>query len=279
MEDAQSCAQNWLLKRNVCIVAGTMKGGTSSMRCWLKSMEAQDSLSLPWDEPHFFDDDWEWRQGAEWYKKWFDASCKFIGDVTPSYMDLPDAIKRMKDLVPHARIVVLLRNPIDRALSNHNHDIRKGPHRIAEIEDVNIQKRWEKEIKKFRAGKPPDLRDMFGRGLYAKQLAHLWTLFPRSQVHVIISERFRSQPEKYVQEMRDFFGLPQREILENVEEVHVGVYEVDLNSKERRRLRDLYAEDVAKLKRMLNDSIDEWLDFSSNSDELESSMHLRGSDH
>jgi len=208
---------------------------------------------------HFFDADEEWAQGVARYVEWFDTSCRYIGDVTPSYMYMPAALERMRQLVPHARIVVLLRNPIDRALSNHNHDLAKGAERRAELLDLRLLPRCEKELS---AATLPGLRDVFRRGLYADQLERLCQLFPEEQVRVVISERFRANPAEVVAGVRSFFGLPAWQGSVSVPERHVRwEYEERLAAGERELLRDMYAEDVARLKAMLDDQLPEWQDF------------------
>ena len=136
-------AQRWLAARSVVIVPGAMKAGTCSLRSQLQWLGHGQDFFLPNQELHYFDEDEEFEKGAAYYSSWFcdaawaDWGPKTIGDVTPSYMYLPKAMPRIAELLPHARIVVLLRNPINRAVSHHNHDLSKG-------RDVGtLQERWQ----------------------------------------------------------------------------------------------------------------------------------------
>merc|ERR1719323_2015869 len=100
-----------------------MKCGTCALRSHLKAKEWEDGLALPWQEPHFFDEAEEFQRGPAHYASWFGWGYSWhppsvVGDITPSYLYIPEAVPRIRRLVPHAKLVVLLRNPVDRAVSH-----------------------------------------------------------------------------------------------------------------------------------------------------------------
>ena len=114
-EDAlkHAAAVRWFADRNVFVVPGAMKGGTCSLRHHLCATAWEDNLSLPWSEVHFFDDDKEHARGAAYYASWFQWegwSPRFVGAITPSYLYMPVVVPRLHQLVPHAKLVVMLRN-------------------------------------------------------------------------------------------------------------------------------------------------------------------------
>ena len=195
---SDAMASRWLASRRVVVVPGAMKSGTCSLRGQLQWMAYWDDLSLPSQELHFFDEDEEWARGPAYYASWFE-DCSIIGDVTPSYLYIPAAIERLADQLPQAQLVVLLRNPIARAVSHQNHDHDK------DRPVGSLSERYQHEMANY--GSPPSRWDAFRRGLYAEQIERLLQFFPADQVLVIIAERFRKQPERELRRVRAFLGL------------------------------------------------------------------------
>merc|ERR1712151_1447428 len=112
--------------------------------------------------------------------------------------------------------------------------------------DVQIRARWIKEISSRKQGSSPTKRDMFHRGLYYEQLQRILSHFPREQLHVVISERFKSSPCHVVEGVRRFFGLPTQSSEVSVADKHIRQNcSTKLTPEERHELRALYADDVA----------------------------------
>ncbi|CAE8633865.1 unnamed protein product, partial [Polarella glacialis] len=247
-----------------------MKGGTCSLRAHLQASAWEDNVSLPNEEVHFFDEEEDFARGPSYYASWFQWSEHWdppdmIGDVTPSYLYVPSAIPRLKQLLPHARIVVLLRNPITRAVSHHNHDLDKG----REVGTLLARFRGELGIREGSALSPlPQSRaDAFRRGLYADQLQRLLSCFPASQLLVVVSERYRAEPRRELRRIRSFLGLgPGLESQEAPAEFHVRatpdghgyVEQLQSTSPLRQTLREFYGRDVLRLRALLGDPIPEW---------------------
>ena len=100
------------------LVIGVQKGGT---RFLYHCLSQHPGITLPFDkEVHFFDRDF--KKGINWYKAFFPlklfSKSKIAGEITPRYIMNPDAPERSHTVLPNARIIVLLRDPIERA---HSH--------------------------------------------------------------------------------------------------------------------------------------------------------------
>lgn len=120
-----------------------MKSGTTSLRKYLlKSSKVCSSLT---QEVHFFDGKYE--KGIDWYKSNFPIlSRKKILDTTPSYMFKEMCLERIYKTVPNAKMIAVLRKPIERTISHYKHSKRNGEEtrdfRSAIEEDINmIEKR------------------------------------------------------------------------------------------------------------------------------------------
>src|SRR5919106_2306555 len=97
-------------------IAGTMRSGTTSLTRYFD--DHPQVYLAPTKEIHFFDLKYE--RGLDWYGTHFSGAngAPAVGEATPSYVYLRDAVDRMAATVPDARIVVTLRNPVDRAYSH-----------------------------------------------------------------------------------------------------------------------------------------------------------------
>jgi len=101
------------------IIIGTQKGGTSSLFSYLRQ-HSQLKLSGV-KEIHFFDSNY--LKGTNWYKshfplKWVNFNKK-TGEASPYYLFHPHVAKRVYDQCPKAKLIVMLRNPADRAYSHY----------------------------------------------------------------------------------------------------------------------------------------------------------------
>jgi hypothetical protein len=109
------------------IVIGGLKCGTTSLHHYL-SLHPQISMSRP-KELNFFVAELNWDLGPEWYASHFDRSAPVRGETSPHYTNLPrfaGVAERMRSLIPDARIVYMVRDPIDRMLSHYLHNLGAG---------------------------------------------------------------------------------------------------------------------------------------------------------
>jgi len=243
----------WLASKRAVIIPGVMKGGTCSMRAQLQALEKPLRLSLPTQEPHFFDNDEEFALGASHYAKWFDWNCEMIGDVTPSYMYLPKALLRLRQYLPQAKLIVLLRNPIGRAVSHHNHDLSKC-RKVGSLEE-----RWTREM--LQAAAEPSRSDAFRRGFYSEQLERILQHYPKEQVLVLISERCRQDPLQHLKLVANFLGLQEVPWLSPhiFAEQHVRKWYWEEPSHHlREKLQHFYGREVQRLRGLLGDALPEW---------------------
>lgn len=123
-----------------------------------------------------------------------------IGEATPIYLWDPDAPKLIRQTVPYARIVMSLRDPIERAHSQYLHSIKyKG--RKSSFYDA-LRRSYKSQEKVYgRSALYVEL------GMYYQQVKRYFDIFGREQVKVIIFEEFIRDPVKYVNEVLAFLGV------------------------------------------------------------------------
>ncbi len=110
------------------VVIGAMKSGSTSLYRWLAQ---QPDLFLAPKEVNFFSRDAVWERGLDWYRRLYAPALasQLRGDVSPHYVN-PDtgqtAARRMAELVPEARLVLVARHPVERLRSHYRHEVQKS---------------------------------------------------------------------------------------------------------------------------------------------------------
>jgi hypothetical protein len=109
------------------IVIGGLKCGTTSLHHYL-SLHPAVEMSRP-KELNFFVAELNWELGRDWYASHFDPAARVRGETSPHYTNRPrfeGTAERMRSVVPEARIVYMVRDPIDRVLSHYLHNLAGG---------------------------------------------------------------------------------------------------------------------------------------------------------
>lgn len=169
------------------LIVGAMKSGTTSLA---RHLAEHPDVYLPrrTKEIHFFDHHFD--RGPEWYSSFFlDAAAqRAVGEATPNYMSDPVTIERMFALVPHAKLIAILRNPVDRAYSHYWHNRARGR------EPLGFEDALAAEPTRAPAARQGTLFDYVDRGRYILQLQNLCAVFPRESLLVTIFDDLRDDP-------------------------------------------------------------------------------------
>lgn len=189
---------------------GVQKGGTTTLQCLLE--QHPGAFLPPVKEVHFFSI--HFAEGEGWYRNQFSAASdqQRCGEITPYYLFHPKAPSRVKSLVPQARLIVLLRDPVERVLSQFFHSRRLG------IETLEISAALASESRRLvganAALETPQGRhrshqehSYLSRSRYEEQLPRWLELFPESQLLVLRSEDFFRQPESVWKRVLSFLEL------------------------------------------------------------------------
>jgi hypothetical protein len=228
------------------VIIGEKKCGTSFFYHLLTQHPLVEPAAKK--ELHFFDALFE-EEGVEWYRQCFpqpsrkDGRRTITGEATP-YMSHPLAPQRMAQVVPHARLIALLRNPVDRAYSDYQMGVRKGRENRTFEEVIGAA---EKAQPSGEAGEAyADLavaRDRFlSKGVYVDQLLRWAEFFPKEQLLVLKSEDFFESPNETLKRAFDFLGLPQWEPAASKpgKKRNAGSYEEGMDPATRRWLEEYF---------------------------------------
>jgi hypothetical protein len=204
-------------------VAGAPKAGTTALHAALARHPAL--YMSPVKEPKFFLTDGPpptqggpgdartyrehvWRR-ADYEALFSEAPAGLLrGESTPFYLYSRPAQERIRALVPHAKLIVVLRDPVERAHSNWTHLWSAGLDPIADFvqacaaEDRRIAAGW------------ADFWHYVQLGLYGKQLEHLYSVFPRNQVLVFRYRSMLADPADLLDQVCGFLGVQKGVIAE-----------------------------------------------------------------
>jgi lipopolysaccharide transport system ATP-binding protein len=198
------------------LIIGTAKGGTTSLFRYLE--EHPDVATPVKKEISFFCT--HYHRGITWYRSHFPLigemnrmGKNITGEASPYYLSHPLAPERVQSLLPDVRLIVLLRNPVERAISNYKHIRRLG----FEPESFENAIKLESERTAGEEDKIISIKNYFSlnhqyhsylnRGVYWKELERWFKYFPRKSFLIINSETFYHAPEESYRRVLDFLQL------------------------------------------------------------------------
>ena len=171
--------------------------GIGAQKCastWLHQILASHpSINVPAiKEADFFS--YRYDHGFQWYERLFSERGPKVqaGEVSPSYFHDPAAPARVLAYKPDIKILLTLRDPVQRAMSNHRHEVRLGHFSGSDLS--------------FEAGLANNPMYV-EQGLYAKHLANWLRCFPRRQIHVVLVEDIEMNPQAVAHDVFQFLGI------------------------------------------------------------------------
>jgi hypothetical protein len=194
------------------LILGAQKAGTTALYAYLRRHPAITGPS--WKEVSYFDR--HYARGESWYRGNFPnllrSRGELVGEASPSYVFHPLGHERVKALVPDARLIVLVRNPVDRTLSHYNHELALGRESLSFEDALAAEEgRLEGEVERLCADPRYFSRAWWShtyksRGRYAEQLDRWLAVFPREQLLIVPSEELLAKPERVHAQVLEFLG-------------------------------------------------------------------------
>ena len=194
------------------VILGAMKCGTSSLHNYL--VQQPGVIEPLRKEVHYFDVNFD--RGESWYR----ANFGLLGepglniDSSPYYLFHPAVPRRMRALLPGARLIVLLRDPVRRAYSHYWHERDKGREKLdfeaavaaeaARLGDAH-QRLADGTLERSFAHQH---FSYLARGQYAEQLESWFSVYPREQFLVLRFEDLAREPLATLNTTLGFLGLP-----------------------------------------------------------------------
>ena len=239
------------------ILAGVVKAGTTAVYESLKQTD-QLCLSVVKEVKFFTDEKFYNRNDSEaFYHSFFNRKShqKLVGEASPSYLYHYGDIQRIYNYNKDIKLIVILRNPIERAYSHWNmrsarnqdplsfsQAIRKEKERL---DKENVESNW--NFSYLKAGQ------------YVFQLQRMWQYFPKQQTLVIKHDDLLDDYQSELEKIYAFLGIsgqkPARKKM-----VHARSYPQSMNDTDKEYLLDYYREDILALEKILGWDCSHWLD-------------------
>lgn len=215
------------------MIGGVQKGGTTALAHYLS---AHPKLRLPvCKEAHVFDaPDYDDSASVEavdarfapLFDGGFHADAQAVhGDATPISIFLPRVVSRIARYNPAMRWIVLLRDPVERAISQYYMEFARGDERLP-LPCALLAEHW--RLRGHDDDLSPDspLRhhSYLARGRYTRQLEHLFAAFPAEQLLLLRSDDLRHRTEATLTRVHRHLGLEPRPSSESREPVFAGNY-------------------------------------------------------
>jgi hypothetical protein len=266
------------------IIIGAQKAGTTSLYSYLS--EHPCILPARLKEVHYFD--YHYQRGMRWYQRRFPTTWQarragrplgarpITGEASPCYMLFPHTPSRIRKTLPDAKLIVLLRNPVDRAFS-HFQMIKRNPTikipetgEVVPREPLSFEEAIEAEPERMRREEEKMAQNEYyrglwmqqhsylTRGLYARQLRHWQQFFPPEQFLIVDSQQLSRNTGTAYAEVLRFLKLPSWAPTEFRRE-HTGNYQEKMQPETRARLVEYFRPHNEELFEMLGRRFD-WND-------------------
>lgn len=246
------------------LIIGTQKGGTSSLQEYLAEHPCVCAPRLK--EIDYFNRGYE--HPYSWYRAHFPrrpsdvpgGHAPITGEATPEYLFDTRVPPRVAKHLPDARLIVLLRDPVSRALSHYNHE------RARHAEPLSFREALEAEEERTaadaeRAARDPEFTSYalrhytyMARGVYADQIERWLAHFPREQMLILQSERLFEEPAMTYRRVLDWLGLPEHQLAE-FPAYNSRSYR-GLEPEDRRYLEERFSEPNERLFELLGERFD-----------------------
>lgn len=239
-------------QRTDFVICGVQKGGTTALDAYLR--EHPEVCMANKKEVHFFDREKFFKNGQGDYARYHgyfnpNKQHKVIGEATPIYMYWQNAIKRIYQYNPNMKLIVVLRDPIERAYSHWNMERMRGNEDKAFLEAIEFEQQCTTQQRIF---------SYVERGFYLKQLKKIWSYFPRPQVLVLKNEELKAAPEQTLLRVTEFLGVQPFKEVEH-KDVHSRPYLATISEQEKSYLASLFNKEVKALEKALKWDCSAWL--------------------
>jgi len=201
------------------VLIGAQRCGTTSLYSYLS--EHPNVVAAARKEIHYFDIFFD--QGLAWYASQFPEKKNLppnslrepviTGEASPYYLFHPLSAERLAAVFPQVKLLIILRNPIDRALSHYQHEVRLGNETLPFEAALAAEDDRLKGLREQLMTNPLSHSQAFqshsyrSRGQYMEQIEVWLQHFPREQMHIVISEDFYADPDQKLRATTDFLGL------------------------------------------------------------------------
>ena len=249
------------------LVIGAKRCGTTSL---YQHLSEHPCISRsPRDNIGFFNENYH--LGINWYKSLFptvfykkkmeskNKQCLFF-DVTSTYMEEELTAKNVYEVNPNQKIIVILRNPVDRAYSHYHVNVKEKSEKrsfedavFEEMNRIKSERIIQNKNKNLRVFTPNNIHYL-KKGFYALQLKSWFKIFPREQILVLSTEEFQEDQNLIYKKIFDFLNIPNMKI-KSTEKMEKGNY-IPMKHDTQNLLLDYFRQYNYELFELINSEFD-----------------------
>jgi len=199
------------------IIIGTVRSGSTSL--YYNICEHPSVLDAAYDEIGYFDSNYH--LGENWYRSMFprqkimdkiknNTGYAMTGEDTPFYFWKKSVAERIFKDLPKSKMIIIFRNPVDRAFSNYNLGLRTKTEKLSFEEAIDEEMRFlEKNSFEKCANRK---RSYLAKGFYDIQMNIWLNVFTKKQFHFLSTEDMQKNPKNELQNVFRFLEIPDYEI-------------------------------------------------------------------
>ena len=197
------------------LIIGAQKSGTTSLFSYLT--RHPDIIPPVKKEIHYFD--LNFKKSIDWYKSFFPKKNEMkdgnvTGEASPQYMLFPHVMPRIKAMLPKVKLIMILRNPVTRAYSHYNHQVRmkreiRSFEEAIAMETERIKNSYDRIVSGELIKDSNFMHYSYlERGKYCYQIENVLKFFDRKNVLIVQNEKFKTNPQAQYDRILNFLGLP-----------------------------------------------------------------------
>ena len=204
------------------LIIGAERAGTTSLYRYLGRHPQVMTVTLRRKGAHYFDTNFG--KGIRWYRSHFPTEWTVhrrarhvgrvvTGEACPYYVFHPLVSERVRSLLPDARLILMLRDPVSRAYSQFRHELARGFEHLPFEDALDAEpERLAGEDERMRSDPtyvsfPHQHFSYLSRGRYLEQVTRWHALFPAEQLLIVDSAAFFADPDKGFREVERFLGI------------------------------------------------------------------------
>ncbi len=238
------------------MIAGVQKSGTSALDRYLR-LHKQIAMAEV-KETHFFDNEDNFIDSVDYsrYHRFFTMdSGKKKGEATPIYTYWYTAPQRIWQYNPEMKLIIVLRNPVDRAYSHWNMERNRNADALSFSEAIRT------ESMRCRSALPLQHRvySYVDRGFYSEQLRRIWHFFPRRQTFVIKFDDLKNKPAEVLAEVALFLEIAPFDDIQYLD-THSIPYPAPMTAEDRAWLQEIFRLEIRNLEKLLQWDCSSWLE-------------------
>ncbi len=256
IKNTQLAELNWQQNKQKApdfIIIGSPKSGTTSLFSYLN--QNSKILAPHRKEINFFNHNFD--LGISWYLAQFpgiivsdrtnaDLESFITGEASPSYIYSKQVMIRIKQLFPNVKLIAMLRNPIERTISEYYHAANHGIEKRSLEEIIEIEK---KQLATFSRSEVMQTFGYLQNSIYVEKIAKWMDEFPSENILIIESESLFDNTASTMKEVCQFLNIPEQKSDRHIA-YNVGTYPA-VSTEIRQKLKEFFIPYNQKLEEYL----------------------------